>query len=124
MNNFMQSGNLPNLLLTGVPGIGKTTTILAFAHKYYGDVFSDMVLMINASEERGIDTIRKKIEPFVTTKTMCDNTTNLNFKLVIMDETDSMTIDAQAVLRKIIEKYIVGVRFCFICNYLKKISPA
>lgn len=120
-NNFLTNGLLPNLLLCGNAGLGKTSMILTYSKLFYGDDFNNSVLIINASEERGIETIRKKIEPFCKTSTI-NNTSSLNFKLIIMDETDSMTVDAQSILRKVVEKYISNVRFCFICNYLKKIN--
>ena len=121
LNNFLKNGLLPNLLLCGNAGLGKTSMITTYAKLFYGDDFSNSVLIINASEERGIETIRKKIEPFCKTSTI-NNTSKLKFKLIIMDETDSMTVDAQSILRKVVEKYISNVRFCFICNYLKKIN--
>jgi len=121
LNYFLTNRLLPNLLLCGNAGLGKTSMITTYAKLFYGDDFSNSVLVINASEERGIETIRKKIEPFCKTSTI-NNISKLNFKLIIMDETDSMTVDAQSILRKVVEKYISNVRFCFICNYLKKIN--
>ena len=121
LHNFLNNGLLPNLLLCGNAGLGKTSMILTYSKLFYGDDFNNSVLIINASEERGIETIRKKIEPFCKTSTI-NETSSLKFKLIIMDETDSMTVDAQSILRKVVEKYISNVRFCFICNYLKKIN--
>jgi replication factor C subunit 3/5 len=121
LNNFLVNGLLPNLLLCGNAGLGKTSMILTYSKLFYGDDFNNSVLIINASEERGIETIRKKIEPFCKTSTI-NNISTIKFKLIIMDETDSMTVDAQSILRKVVEKYISNVRFCFICNYLKKIN--
>ena len=79
-----------------------------------------MVLILNSSEERGINTVRHKIRQFAITS----GTNSKKYKLVVLDEIDEMTADAQSILRKIVERYINSVRFCFICNYLKKISPA
>ena len=121
LHNFLTNGLLPNLLLCGNAGLGKTSMILTYSKLFYGDDFNNSVLIINASEERGIETIRKKIEPFCKTSTI-NSSSELKFKLIIMDETDSITVDAQSILRKVIEKYICNVRFCFICNYLKKIN--
>ena len=121
LHNFLTNGLLPNLLLCGNAGLGKTSMILTYSKLFYGDDFNNSVLIINASEERGIETIRKKIEPFCKTSTI-NTSSELKFKLIIMDETDSMTVDAQSILRKVVEKYISNVRFCFICNYLKKIN--
>jgi len=124
LDNYMMCANLPNLLFTGYSGIGKTTMITAFAKKYYGDNYDNMVLIINASENRGIDAIKGIVNQFAISKDLIQNMSNLKFKLIIMDEIDSMTIDAQEILRKVIEIYSDSVRFCLICNYLKKISPS
>lgn len=122
--NFMESKKLPHLLFYGPSGTGKTSAILAIAKHYYKEDFSNMILILNASEERGIETVRNRIKQFVTTSGLPENKTIPSFKLIILDEIDAMTEDAQAILRKVIEKYVNNVRFCFICNYLKKINPA
>jgi replication factor C subunit 3/5 len=124
ITTYIANNRLPHLLFYGPPGTGKTSTIVAFAKEYYRESYDDMVLILNASEERGIETVRNRIKQFVITKgTPCDDNVPI-FKLIILDEIDAMTEDAQAILRKIIEKYVSNVRFCFICNYLKKINPA
>lgn len=120
-NNYLNDGKFPHVIMAGSSGTGKTTTIIAFAKQYYGENFDNMTLILNASEERGIETVRMCVKPFVTTQ---GNNELNTFKLVIMDEMDSMTAGAQSMLRKIIETYTQNVRFCFICNYLKKINPA
>ncbi len=120
MNNYLKNDDLPHILFYGISGTGKTSTIISFAKEYYGENFDDMVLVLNSSEERGINTVRNKICQFVIT----NGTKQQKYKLVVLDEIDEMTVDAQSILRKIIERYIKSVRFCFICNYLKKISPA
>lgn len=122
--NYMELRKLPHLLFYGPPGTGKTSSIVAIAKHYYGEDFHNMVLILNASEERGIETVRNRIKQFVTTYGYAENKTTPPFKLIILDEIDAMTDDAQAILRKVIEKYVNNVRFCFICNYLKKINPA
>lgn len=114
--NFLKNNNLPNLLFYGKAGLGKTSLILAFIKEYYNNDYDNYVININASEERGVQTIRDKIEPFC--KLLYNDT---KYKLIILDEVDSMTIEAQNILRKIVEKYIHKVRFCFICNYIKQI---
>jgi DNA polymerase III delta prime subunit len=101
-----------------------TSLIIAIAKHYYKEDFENMILVLNASEERGIETVRNRIKQFVITKGIPSNKTIPSFKLIILDEIDAMTEDAQAILRKVIEKYVNNVRFCFICNYLKKINPA
>ena len=122
--NYMDASKLPHLLFYGPPGTGKTSTMLAIAKHYYKEDFHNMILVLNASEERGIETVRNRIKQFVTTSGLPENETTPPFKLIILDEIDAMTEDAQAILRKVVEKYVNNVRFCFICNYLKKINPA
>ena len=122
--NFMELKNLPHLLFYGPPGTGKTSSIVAIAKHYYREDYHNMVLILNASEERGIETVRNRIKQFVTTHGLAENPYTPHFKLIILDEIDAMTDDAQAILRKVVEKYVSNVRFCFICNYLKKINPA
>lgn len=124
ITNYMDVNKLPHLLFYGPPGTGKTSTILTIAKHYYKDDFYNMILVLNASEERGIETVRNRIKQFVTTSGLPECDTTPPFKLIILDEIDAMTEDAQAILRKVVEKYVNNVRFCFICNYLKKINPA
>ena len=114
---FLHS-EMPNLLLCGSPGVGKTSLITAYAKEYYGDDIYEMVLFLNSSEERGINSIRDKVHNFSKTNP------NEKCKLIILDEVDSMTTDAQYILRKIMEKYIKQIRFCLICNFSKKIDIA
>jgi replication factor C subunit 3/5 len=113
---------LPHLLFYGSPGTGKTTTIVTCAKELYKEMYDIMVLEINASEERGIEMVRSKIKSFATTKVNFGNP--ISFKLIILDEADSLTADAQGMLRLVIEKYTTNVRFCLICNYIKNINPA
>lgn len=121
INRFIEENELPHLLFYGPPGTGKTTTILACARKLYTKAqFNAMVLELNASDDRGIGIVRDQIFQFASTKTIHKST----YKLIILDEADAMTNDAQNALRRIIEKFTTNVRFCIICNYLSKITPA
>ncbi|KAF0300612.1 Replication factor C subunit 5 [Amphibalanus amphitrite] len=121
IGRFMKEDALPHLLFYGPPGTGKTSTILACAKQLYKpSEFQAMVLELNASDDRGIGAVRNQIQSFASTRTIF----NRGFKLIILDEADAMTKDAQNALRRIIEKYTDNVRFCLICNYLSKIIPA
>lgn len=121
INKFINEDQLPHLLFYGPPGTGKTSTILACARKLYTPgQFNSMVLEMNASDDRGIGIVRGQILSFASTGTLYKS----GFKLIILDEADAMTNDAQNALRRIIEKYTDNVRFCIICNYLSKIIPA
>ena len=124
IENYMKNNKLPHLLFYGPPGTGKTSTIITYAKHYYNEDFENMTLILNASEERGIETVRNRIKQFVISDGLKENKNSPSFKLIILDEIDAMTDDAQAILRKVIEKYVHNARFCFICNYLKKINPA
>jgi replication factor C subunit 3/5 len=124
LKKLVKKKKLPNLLLSGPPGTGKTSTIMACAKELYKDNYSLMVLNINASEERGIDVVRNKIKNFIMTKGIYTSDKQCMFKLVILDEADAMTEDAQSMLIKIMEKHIHNARFCLMCNYIKKIHLA
>jgi replication factor C subunit 3/5 len=110
------------LLLSGPPGTGKTSIIMSCAKELYGNNYPLMVLDINASEERGIDIVRNKIKNFVTAKPVFVGENDAKFKLVILDEADAMTSEAQSMLVHIIQSYMHNARFCLICNYIKKID--
>ncbi|KAG1660699.1 Replication factor C subunit 5 [Nymphon striatum] len=121
ISKFIKEDRLPHLLFYGPPGTGKTTTILACAKQLYSPKeFTSMVLELNASDDRGIGIVREQILSFASTRTIFKS----GFKLVILDEADSMTTDAQNALRRVIEKFTENVRFCMIGNYLSKIIPA
>jgi len=127
LRTLIQKRCLPHLLLYGNSGCGKTSTILACARELYGESYQYMVMKLNASDERGIEVVRNTIKQFVTTKSAFFKEVdekNSMFKLVILDETDAMTDDAQAILRKVIEEHTANTRFCLICNYIQNINPA
>jgi replication factor C subunit 3/5 len=112
--------SLPHLLFHGTPGTGKTSLILAIANELYGATKNLMVMKLDASDDRGINSVREEIKGFAEKVNMF----NKGVKLIILDEADSMTFDAQFALRRIIEKYSRTTRFCLICNYENKIIPA
>ena len=85
----------------------------------YGSSYGAMALELNASDDRGIGVVRDRIKEFAGTKKLFSS----GIKLVILDEADAMTQDAQAALRRVIEKYTSNTRFCLICNYVNKIIP-
>jgi len=120
IHNFINTQNFPNLLFYGPSGTGKTSTIIAMAKMIYKEKYNLMVLELNASDNRNIQVVRKIIKEFASCKTLF----NTGYKLIILDEVDSMTNDAQFCLRRIMEAYSENVRFCFICNFVGKIIPA
>ena len=120
LTKFIENKSVPHLLFYGPPGTGKTSTIVACARDLYKSYYPFMVLEFNASDERGVDVVRDKIKTFVSSQ----NFFCKGFKLVILDETDAMTYDAQKILRQVIEKYSSNARFCLICNYVSKIIHA
>ncbi|GLE00673.1 hypothetical protein PINS_up009461 [Pythium insidiosum] len=120
LNRLIDAQKLPHLLFYGPPGTGKTSMIIAAARRLYGKNYGSMVLELNASDDRGIDVVRNQIKEFAGTKKLFSS----GVKLIILDEADSMTNDAQFSLRRVIEKYTKNTRFCLICNYVSKIIPA
>lgn len=116
------------MLFYGPPGTGKTSTILALAKELYGpDLMKTRVLELNASDERGISIVREKVKNFARI-TVSNATTSQSstypcppYKIIILDEADSMTQDAQSALRRTMETYSKITRFCLICNYVTRI---
>jgi len=121
----MRDWTLPHLLFYGPPGTGKTSTILAMAKQMFGAEFKKRVLELNASDDRGIAVIRDKVKMFaqgsVRQRSSCGKQLP-PFKLIILDEADSLTSAAQDALRRTMEKYSKVTRFCLICNYVSRIA--
>lgn len=116
--SFVKDKNLPHLLLVGPAGVGKTTSILCLAHDLYGPGYQNSVLELNASDERGIDVIRDKVKNFARTSAIASE---VSFKILILDEADSLTTAAQHALRRTMEVYTRTCRFCLIGNYSENI---
>lgn len=116
------TGNMPHMLLYGPPGTGKTSIIIALAKEVFGaSEYQHRVLELNASDDRGIGKVREKVKKYAETKLAKLPSGKPNYKIIILDEADQMTSDAQQALRRIIEDYASITRFCLICNYVTKI---
>lgn len=119
--NIIETSYFPNLLFYGPPGTGKTTTIINLVNAYQlklGQKNKDLMIHLNASDERGIDIIRNQINQFVNSNTLFSK----GMKFVILDEVDYMTKNAQQALRYLLQSYSNTVRFCLICNYISRID--
>ena len=121
LKNIIATSYFPNLLLYGPPGTGKTTTIINLINAYQEKLNKknkELIIHLNASDERGIDIIRSQISSFVNSKPLFNN----GLKFVILDEVDYMTKNAQQALKYLLQNYSNNVRFCLICNYISKID--
>ena len=117
LRGFVKSGDMPHLLFYGPPGTGKTTMALVLARELYGEYWRENTLELNASDERGINVIRERVKEFARTAPVG----KAPFKLVILDEADNMTSDAQQALRRIMEIYAQNTRFILLANYVSRI---
>jgi len=114
---YVESDNLPHLLFAGPAGTGKTTCALAMTRELFGELWRQNFLELNASDERGIDVVRGKIKEFARTSPLGE----ASFKIIFLDEADALTPDAQAALRRTMERYSKICRFVLSCNYSSKI---
>lgn len=113
-----RQGNIPNLILTGPPGIGKTTSLLCLCRELLGDRLKESVIELNASDERGIDVVRQDIKSFAKRHV---NLPPNRHKVILLDEADSMTDAAQQAMRRTMEKFSQTTRFVFACNMSEKV---
>lgn len=123
LENIIEMNMFPNLLLYGPPGTGKTTTIINLINSYqerYNQKSKDLMIHLNASDERGIEIIRNQISQFVNAKSLFTE----GLKIVILDEVDYMTKNAQQALKYLLQDYRQNIRFCLICNYISRIDES
>jgi replication factor C small subunit len=117
LSAYVKTRSMPHMLFAGPAGSGKTTCAIALGRELYGEQWRDNLIELNASDERGIDIVRGKIKDFARAATFGF----ADFKIIFLDEADSLTSDAQAALRRTMERYTQTCRFILSCNYSSKI---
>jgi replication factor C small subunit len=117
LQEFIKRAAMPHCLFAGPPGTGKTTAALCLAHDLFGERFQDVFMELNASDERGIDVVRTTVKEFARMASL----SSVPFKILVLDEADNMTSDAQSALRRTMEKYTYTCRFVLCCNYSGRI---
>ena len=117
LKSFVKAENVPHCIFAGPPGTGKTTAALCLAHDLYGRGYREYTMELNASDERGINVVRETVKTFARTRSIGE----VSFKILILDEADNMTSDAQQALRRTMERYTETARFILIANYSGKI---
>lgn len=115
--SFVKARNVPHCIFAGPPGTGKTTAALCLAHDLYGEGFREHLMELNASDERGIKMVRETVKTFARVRAIGE----IPFKILILDEADNMTGDAQQALRRTMERFTETCRFVLIANYSGKI---
>lgn len=116
LESYVRLKNLPHLMFVGPAGTGKTSAAIALARELYGDKWRSNFTELNASDERGIEVVRNKIKNFARTAPIA-----APFKIIFLDEADSLTPDAQSALRRTMESFSMSCRFILSCNYSNKI---
>jgi len=117
LKKFVETKTMPHCLFAGPPGTGKTTASLCLAHDIFGEKFAEAFMELNASDSRGIDVVRTTVKEFARIATI----SGLPFKVLVLDEADNMTGDAQHALRRTMERFTETCRFILCCNYSGKI---
>ena len=118
LKSYVATKNLPHLLFSGPPGVGKTASAVSIAREIFGeDLWRENFIELNASDERGIDVVRTKIKNFAKTVPMG----GAGFKIIFLDEADALTSDAQSALRRTMERFSNNCRFILSCNYSSRI---
>ena len=121
LTHILRSGKVPNMILVGGEGVGKSSYINALLRRLYGDNNGNMFhIKLNASSSRGLKSIRERVVQFISTKSMLP----CPFKTVIFEEADCMTDDAQFALRRIVESNLYDIRYIFISNNISPIDKA
>lgn len=121
ISNLIKSPDIPHMLFAGPAGVGKTTTALCIAMELLGDEWRKNTLELNASDERGIKMVRERVKEFAASIKLAGDKEFGKPKIIILDEADEMTSEAQTALRRIIEDSARTTRFIIICNYLSQI---
>jgi replication factor C small subunit len=117
LRSFAKSRNVPHCIFAGPPGTGKTTAALCLARDLYGETYREHLMELNASDERGIDVVRETVKTFARVKSIGE----IPFKILILDEADNMTSDAQQALRRTMERFTGTCRFILCANYSGKL---